>query len=630
MLSWASKLSLATLDVECESDQEDFVTVPHHLLAEMYDRRDDGWSFRDEENDQDSDSSIKGYQAAEGLHVQEQGIETEKANEKIGVASDADRMAGRSGTSMQSQQQQQLKHQYQRKLSQSLRDWDLILQSEEHEALQGFSPHPSLGREGSGGELRIAIPDVRPQMPVGAPPPQSWSYSPGDDILSLVLTEAYHASRQSQEVDSGTHLMSPPPGTTFKPPEPESLMRGPLLPSPGKSGLLEGKLPGDKEGLRNQLFHDSPSSLEGSHAKKNVEGTAIFSGCEPPAIPGRKRSREDQARPNQVDPTLWTEVGADETCAAQDCFYRSSGKNLHHWHAKCHHVHKSGGRRGLRVHHHALDKVLTHQRVHNTGARRQRAGSVDSWNLESPSLMPALSLSEPSTSFPGDHLPSPSELRRGSLEESVESFTPSEEDWTHKEIESLKRLVLQHGEDWPAVAKTLPDKSEVQCMLKWRREFAPNEAVKGIGTWTAEEDEWLKTLVGSIGPKWADVAQQLPGRVAKQCRERYKNHLDPTLRKKEPWTEAEDATLLDLKDGPDGDFSTGWARICDHLPGRSYNDVKNRYNLIQRRRHRQGLLVRSSSKLPTTSSKGRKKRGTSRASAGRRVSGSSEDSYTYR
>ena len=43
--------------------------------------------------------------------------------------------------------------------------------------------------------------------------------------------------------------------------------------------------------------------------------------------------------------------------------------------------------------------------------------------------------------------------------------------------------------------------------------------------------------------KWALIADHLPGRKGKACRERFRNQLDPTI-KKTPWTEHEDSLLL--------------------------------------------------------------------------------------
>ena len=59
------------------------------------------------------------------------------------------------------------------------------------------------------------------------------------------------------------------------------------------------------------------------------------------------------------------------------------------------------------------------------------------------------------------------------------------------------------------------------------------------GPWTKEEDEKVIELVKKYGPKrWTLIAKQLKGRIGKQCRERWHNHLNPEI-KKTAWTEEE-------------------------------------------------------------------------------------------
>lgn len=43
--------------------------------------------------------------------------------------------------------------------------------------------------------------------------------------------------------------------------------------------------------------------------------------------------------------------------------------------------------------------------------------------------------------------------------------------------------------------------------------------------------------------KWSLIADKIPGRIGKQCRERWSNHLDPSLMKGE-WTKEEDIALI--------------------------------------------------------------------------------------
>lgn len=61
--------------------------------------------------------------------------------------------------------------------------------------------------------------------------------------------------------------------------------------------------------------------------------------------------------------------------------------------------------------------------------------------------------------------------------------------------------------------------------------------------WSPEEDEILMAAVHSIGAShWSRISSHLPGRVGKQCRERWCNHLCPMVTKG-VWTQDEDAII---------------------------------------------------------------------------------------
>lgn len=63
--------------------------------------------------------------------------------------------------------------------------------------------------------------------------------------------------------------------------------------------------------------------------------------------------------------------------------------------------------------------------------------------------------------------------------------------------------------------------------------------------------------------KWTLIAKHLNGRIGKQCRERWHNHLDPAINKS-PWTEEEDLLLTQAHQ----QYGNQWAKIAKLLPGR--------------------------------------------------------------
>uniref|UniRef100_A0A1J3EVR9 Myb-related protein 3R-1 n=1 Tax=Noccaea caerulescens TaxID=107243 RepID=A0A1J3EVR9_NOCCA len=144
--------------------------------------------------------------------------------------------------------------------------------------------------------------------------------------------------------------------------------------------------------------------------------------------------------------------------------------------------------------------------------------------------------------------------------------------WTSEEDEVLCKAVERfQGKNWKKIAECFKDRTDVQCLHRWQKVLNP-ELVKG--PWSNEEDKTIIALVEKYGPtKWSTISQHLPGRIGKQCRERWHNHLNPGINKN-AWTQEEELTLIRAHQI----YGNKWAELMKFLPGRSDNSIKNHWN----------------------------------------------------
>eukprot|EP00299_Pterocystis_sp_00344_P013904 c685_g1_i1.p1 GENE.c685_g1_i1~~c685_g1_i1.p1 ORF type:complete len:210 (+),score=19.13 c685_g1_i1:37-630(+) len=102
--------------------------------------------------------------------------------------------------------------------------------------------------------------------------------------------------------------------------------------------------------------------------------------------------------------------------------------------------------------------------------------------------------------------------------------------------------------------------------------------------WTPAEDRALFEVVSNFGAKnWVTIAKHIPKRSAKQCRERWRNHVNPGIRKGH-WTKDEDSIIIASVQK----WGFRWALIAGQLSGRTGSSIKNRFHGCLKQKY--GLL----------------------------------------
>lgn len=170
----------------------------------------------------------------------------------------------------------------------------------------------------------------------------------------------------------------------------------------------------------------------------------------------------------------------------------------------------------------------------------------------------------------------------------------SRKPWTKEEDAKLTQIVheklISHGFegginqlfsqtptfelDWEAVSDELGTRKPKECKKRWNNSLNPTLKK---GKWTPEEDEMLINLFKEFGSSWQKISLAIPGRTDDQCAKRYIEVLDPSTKDRlRPWTIDEDLLLIKKVKT----YGTKWRTISNEMVGRPSLTCRNRWRKI--------------------------------------------------
>jgi hypothetical protein len=158
--------------------------------------------------------------------------------------------------------------------------------------------------------------------------------------------------------------------------------------------------------------------------------------------------------------------------------------------------------------------------------------------------------------------------------------------WTPEEDEKLISAVTntrkkKHSTNWVVVATLVPGRTKKQCRNRWRNALHPSIALTGgsTGIWKDDEDIKLKVAIQKHGDKnWAVIAALVPGRSKVQCWGRWRSALDPSIDRTTgrtgTWKDDED---IKLKDAVRRHGDKNWVAIAALVPNRTRKQCNKRW-----------------------------------------------------
>lgn len=151
--------------------------------------------------------------------------------------------------------------------------------------------------------------------------------------------------------------------------------------------------------------------------------------------------------------------------------------------------------------------------------------------------------------------------------------------WTPNEDGVLREIMQSESGTFQMVYSRLPGRNRNSVRRRWCRikDKEPDSSVP----WTQQEDENLRSLAESFGRSYHTISNQMPGRTARCCRDRYELlylKYDFPLARRESWTKENDEVLRELIEKHGKDFKL----MSKLIPGRTEDSIRSRHLRISK------------------------------------------------
>ncbi|KAH6915123.1 hypothetical protein BKA70DRAFT_1258058 [Coprinopsis sp. MPI-PUGE-AT-0042] len=145
---------------------------------------------------------------------------------------------------------------------------------------------------------------------------------------------------------------------------------------------------------------------------------------------------------------------------------------------------------------------------------------------------------------------------------------------TEEQIADLifpKNEKQRNNQFWTELTRAVPQRPIIAVYHHVRRKHHP---LKQQGPWTEAEDQALRQAVADLGQQWEKIHPRV-GRMASDCRDRYRNHLlNREIRVNGAWSPEEEQELtrivtdMTVKQGRDIDNDVFWGRVSELMGGK--------------------------------------------------------------